>query len=782
MRQRHFVPAGLILSSALLAGAASAQTPPPPNPDKDAYFGETHVHTSWSMDAWLGGDRLTDPGDAYKYFKGQPIKHPMGYDVKIDTPLDWAGVTDHSEYVGVIKLANDPKSPISKLPVAQPMIMKANTVAEFERIFVYLVNLMGGPPVKALMSPEVTATVWKNNVDLANAANEPGRFTAFCSYEWTSMPDNMNLHRNIFFRDCAKVPKMPFSALDSHFTEDLWNWMDGQRKAGNELLAISHNANLSDGRMFPTELDEKGRPIDASYAASRDRNERLTEMKQLKGTSETHPLLSSNDEFANFEIMSFLLGDPAGRIPHIVGSYARQAWKDGVSMQDARGFNPYKFGAAGGSDSHNTAVSYRQNNFFGQAGNADGTPELRMAGRIVAGMDPRVIGTGGLTGVWAEANTRASLFDAMQRKETFAVSGPQIKVRFFGGWAYTADMMADQGWVKTGYAKGVAMGGDLPPAAGKAPTFMVWAVKDPTSGNLDRVQIVKGWSKSGQSFEKVYDVAWAGDRKPDKWTGVVPPIGNTVDVENATYTNTIGTVELKTAWTDPEFDPSLHAFYYARVLEIPTPRWTTIQAKQLGIPPPDVVPATLQERAWSSPIWYTPSAEARKRAQSSPKVADLKAKGAAALDEAALRALIVEKTLWFENLVTGDKYEVLYASSGKDASAKPVATAQAGSVTGQMASNQGQMQLRHVGKRSTLPSLTGNAARGSYIATSSPYFINNGKIVTELVGTPIEMTVYKMGDKYLGARSNEFGYANYQLTPAVAELAPLMGPMKATER
>ena len=286
-------------------------------------------------------------------------------------------------------------------------------------------------------------------------------------------------------------------------------------------------------------------------------------------------------------------------------------------MQDSKGFNPYKFGFGAASDSHNTAVPYRQDNFFGAHGATDGTVELRMSGRLNAGMDPRILGTAGLTGVWAEENTRASLFEAMQRKETLAVSGPHIKVRLFGGWEYTANMLGDKGWVKTGYAKGVPMGGDLPPAKAKAPTFMVWAVKDPTSGNLDRIQIVKGWSKNGQSFEKVFDVAWAGDRKPGKWTGVVPPIGSTVDVENATYTGTIGAVELMTVWTDPEFDPSLHAFYYARVLEIPTPRWTTIQAKQLGVAPPDVVAATLQERAWTSPIWYTPSAEARRSA--SPK-------------------------------------------------------------------------------------------------------------------------------------------------------------------
>ena len=777
----------LVTAAALVVGLSGATTAAPAlaqtrNPDREAYFGETHVHTSWSLDAWLIGNRITDPGDAYKYFKGEPIKHPLGFEVKIDMPLDWAGVTDHSEYVGVIRLANDPGSPISKLPAAQPLIIRANTQAEIERIFVYGVKvLMGGPPVKALMSPEIAGTVWKQNVELAQKANQPGKFTAFCSYEWTSMPNNMNLHRNIFFKDCAKVPAMPFSALDSHHPVDLWNWMDGQRKAGNELLAISHNANFSDGRMYPTEVDSKGRPIDAAYAESRMRNERLIEIKQLKGTSETHPLLSPNDEFASFEIMSILLGDPPGRIPHIVGSYARQGLKDGLTMQDAKGFNPYKFGFGAAADSHNTAVPYRQDNFFGAHGATDGTIELRMSGRLNAGMDPRILGTAGLTGVWAEENTRASLFEAMQRKETFAVSGPHIKVRLFGGWEYAAGMPGEKDWVKTGYAKGVPMGGDLPPARAKAPAFMVWAVKDPTSGNLDRIQIVKGWTKSGQSFEKVFDVVWAGDRKPDKWTGVVPPIGSTVDVENATYTNTIGAVELKTVWTDPEFDPSLHAFYYARVLEIPTPRWTTIQAKQLGVAPPDVVAATIQERAWSSPIWYTPSAEARKNVKPGITVADLKKKGAVALSDAQLRALIVEKSVWLENTVTGDRYQIVYGASGKSASAKPATPIEPGYVTERFAANQGELQLRYVGRKFVLPSAVGDAASANYLRTSSPYYINNGKIVTALVGTPIEVTVYKMGDKYLGARSNEFGYVNYQIVPAVAELNPL-GPIGKSPR
>ena len=759
----------------LMASPALTQMSPDKNPERNAYFGETHVHTSWSLDAFSIGNTITNPGDAYKYFKGEPIKHPLGYEVKIDTPLDWAGVTDHSEYAGVVNLANEPGSAISKIPEAKPLILKARTKEEMERVALYAINtLVAGPPVKALMAPEVAGTVWKRNVALADEANQPKKFTAFCSYEWTSMPNNMNLHRNIFFKDCAKVPALPFSALDSFHPVDLWNWMDDQRKAGNDLLAISHNANLSDGRMFPTEVDTEGRPIDAAYAASRVRNEPLIEIKQLKGTSETHPLLSPNDELASFEIMSVLLGNPPGRIPHIVGSYARQALKDGLSLEDSQGFNPYKFGFGAASDSHNTAVPYRQDNFFGGHSFTDGTIEARMSGTLVGGMfDARTEGTGGLTGVWAEENTRASLFEAMKRKETFAVTGPHIKVRLFGGWEYTADTLSDKDWVKNGYAKGVPMGGDLPPAKGKAPTFMVWAVKDPTSGNLDRIQIVKGWSKSGQSFEKIFDVVWAGDRKPDKWTGVVPPIGSTVDIDNATYTNTVGSAELKTVWTDPEFDPSLHAFYYARVLEIPTPRWTTIQAKKLGIAPPDVVAPTVQERAWSSPIWYTPSAEARKNAKPGLTVADLKKKGAVLLDDAQLKALIVEKSVWLQNTVTGDKYMIIYDALGKGPDAKPLTPSEPGYVTQRFPANQGQFQVRYVGKKVAVQSLTGDTVDASYLGTSRTYYIVNGKIVTELVGTPIEITVYKVGTKYLGARSNEFGYANYEIIPAVAELSPL---------
>ena len=678
-RHRFIAAAAATMLAAGMLGLAAAPAHAQGNPERNAYFGETHVHTSWSLDAWLFGNRLTDPGDAYKYFKGQPIKHPLGYEVKIDTPLDFAGVTDHSEYFGLMQLVNDPNSPISKRPAAQPLILKSDTPAEVQRVYTYALGLLNSPaPVKALTSPELTNTVWMRTVDRANQANDPGKFTAFCSYEWTSMPNNMNLHRNVFFKDCAKVPPSPFTAFNSHHPTDFWNWMDGQRKAGNELLAISHNANLSDGNMFPIDVDTYGRPIDAAYAASRTRNEPLTEIKQIKGASETHPLLSPSDEFASFEILSYLLGDPQGRIPHIFGSYVRQALKDGLAMQDTKGFNPFKFGFGAASDSHNTAVPYRQDNFFGGHAKRDGAIAARMSGRLDTGMDPRSTGPAGLTGVWAEENTRAAIFEAMQRKETFGVSGPRIQVRLFGGFDYAEDAQVAQGrekslpdwikdrsWVTAAYERGVPMGGDLPPlpAGKKAPSFAVWAVKDPSSGNLDRIQIVKGWSKHGQSFEKVFDVAWAGDREPEKWTGRVPPIGSTVDIDNATYTNSIGAVELKGVWADPEFDPGLHAFYYARVLEIPTPRWTTIQAKQLGIAPPDVVPPTLQERAWSSPIWYTPSAEARKVATPGMTVNDLKKKGAVPLNDLQLRALIVNKSIWLQNNVTGQKFQVVYGPS-----------------------------------------------------------------------------------------------------------------------
>lgn len=710
---------------------------PAPNPERDVFFGETHVHTSWSFDAYTFGNHLTGPEDAYKYALGQPIKHPAGYEVKITKPLDFVGVTDHAEYVGTLPLANDPKSPISKLPIAEKL--KVHTPADIQRIYLFIgASLLKNEPIKELASPEVAGSVWKEIIRIADKYNQPGKFTAFVAYEWTSTPNNRNMHRNVFFRDSTHVPEVPFTSIDSDHPEDLWAWMDAQRKQGNEVLCISHNANLSDGIMFPIDVDNKGRPIDAAWAQERVNNEPLTEIHQLKGTSETNPQLSPNDEFANYEILNYLLGGEE-RAPKIHGSYIREAWQNGLAMEEDRGYNPYKMGVVGASDSHNTASGYVQSDYFGGHGLMDATDKTRLSGKKEVGLDVRQLSTAGLGGVWAEENTRASLFDAMKRKETFGTSGVRIKVRFFGGYDLTGDMLNDKRWVKAAYAKGVPMGGDLPSDhAGKPPTFLIWAVKDPDDGNLDRIQIIKGWTKQGQIFEKVYDVAWSGNRKADPQTGKVPPVGNTVDIRDASYKNTIGATELKKGWTDPEFDPSQHAFYYARVIQIPTPRWTTYDAKKLGVAPPSSVPASVQERAWTSPIWFTPTEDAAKKAGVGTTVAMLKERGATALDDAALKALIVGRTFKIRNHVNNQEFKILY---GKD----------------------GRRLITEIDGKQPEVGEMGDVWHSGELGSPSGYEIKDGRIVTTVSGTPFEVMVYKIGDKYMAARSNEFGYANYEV-------------------
>jgi hypothetical protein len=701
MVSRHPRLVAAIVCAGFLNGAGSAlvaQTGS--NPERNVYFGQTHSHTSWSVDAYLIGNHVTTPEDALKYSMGLPVKHPSGHDVQIKgAPLDFHGVTDHSEYAGVISLANDPTSEFSKMPIAKRL--QAHTPAEFNAVFQWIAgSLAKHEPIKELVNPEVAGSVWRKNIEIADKYNKPGKFTAFVSYEWTSAPNNRNMHRNVFFRTSKNVP-MPFTAVDSDHPEDLWAWMETQRKNGTELLAISHNANLSDGIMFPLEVDNKGRPIDAAWAQQRLDNEPLTEIHQVKGTSETHPALSPNDEFANFEIMNFLIGIP-NSVSSLNGSYIRQAYENGLAMQEKRGYNPYKMGVVGASDSHNTVVPYSQADNFGSHGFADATPEARLAGGIESGMAVMRTSVSGLGGVWAESNTREAIFDAMKRKEVFGTSGVRIKVRLFGGWGYGAEALNGKDWGKAAYAKGVPMGGDLPAKTGNAPTFLVWAVKDPDDANLDRIQIIKGWTKQGQIFEKVYDVAWAGDRKVEPVTGKLPAVGSTVDVAKATYTNTIGAVELKTVWTDPEFDPALHAFYYARVLQIPTPRWSTYDAAKLKIPPPPQVAATVQERAWTSPIWYTPGKQALRGETSGLTVASLEKQGARALDDAALAALLAGETHSWRNTVTGETLNL----------------------------------------------------------TAAAYAVRNGRLQVASLGPA---TVYRLGDRYFAARSGEFGYANYEI-------------------
>jgi hypothetical protein len=731
--ERIAIPA--LWGAALLASTAAPASAQ--DVEREVYFGEQHVHTSWSFDAFGFGDTLTGPEDFYRYAMGQPTPHPGGYTVKITKPLDWAAVTEHSEYMGMIQEASDPESPLRK---SSPILARALELGSREdpmlAFKVLSVTIAKGHALEGLSNPAVMAPVWRRIVEIADRYYAPGKFTTFAAYEWSSTPDARNLHRNIFFLDSKKVPEVPFSAIDSVDPRDLWEWMDAQRRAGNQLLAVSHNANLSDGAMFPTEVDEKGRPIDRDWAQARMRNEPLTELKQVKGQSETTPTLSPNDEFADYEVFVWhLLGTKGPTVEY--GSYVRQAYRDGIALEQARGFNPYEMGVVGGSDSHVSVVPYRQKNFFGVHGTVDDTPEKRVSGATVLGLDSLRVSPAGLSCVWAEENTREAIFAGLQRKETYATSGVRIVLRFFGGWNLDPKLPEQKEWLRTAYAEGVPMGGVLPAPAAAAPTFVVSALKDPDSAHLDRIQIVKGWSQNGQSFEEIYDVAWSGGRRPDPSTGRVPPVGSTVDLAKATYTNRIGAAQLQTVWKDPDFDPSLDAFYYARVLEIPTPRWSTIQAVQLGKLLPDGVPATIQERAWSSPIWYTPSAQSRKAAKPGVTVAELERQGAVALDDARLKELIVGRTVRVRNTVTGQRFEILYGTGG-------------------------QRLITAVDGKAPDPTSMAEALHGGQV----PYEIRGGRIVTQIGGAPFEVTVYRLGDRYLASRGNEFGYANYEVEVA----------------
>jgi len=587
---------------------------PPPNPLRNAYFGAVHIHTSYSFDAFTNGTIAT-PSDAYEWAQGKPIpasKYAPDKTIKIATPLDFYAVSEHAEFMGVFNKMSDPKSPLSQTDIAR-RVTSTDPNVRMQAFAQILRDVSTGKTDPTLTDPEVSRTVWAEIVKTADAYYRPGRFTTFPAFEWTSNPSKRNLHRVVVFQDSKHVPDLVLSALDTEKPEDLWAWMQVQREHGSTLLAIPHNANASDGLMFSLS-DSDGKPLSAAYSAERAKNEPLYEISQIKGTSETMPELSPNDEFAGFEIWNYTLSADSERPTNHVGSYVRRALLDGLSLQAQGKGNPFKYGFIGDSDTHNAAASNEEFNYTGKFG-IEFDPAHRLNG--FQGQPPgqvqqvREFSSGGLAGVWAQENTRESIYDAMLRKETFGTSGPHIKVRFFGGWDFRDGDLKGANFVKTGYARGVPMGSDLKAAAkGKAPTFMVWAIKDPMSGNLDRIQIVKGWvDADGAQHEKIYDVAWSGERKPDA-AGKLPPVGNTVDVRKAAFTNSIGAAELSAAWKDPDFNPVVNAFYYARVIEIPTPRWSTRDAAALGIEIPGGLPASIQERAWSSPIWYSPGASA----------------------------------------------------------------------------------------------------------------------------------------------------------------------------
>ncbi|WP_206688041.1 DUF3604 domain-containing protein [Aestuariibaculum marinum] len=596
----------------------TAEPEVPANPLRNVYWGDQHLHTAWSADAGAVGTRL-GPEGALRFARGEEVISATKQKAKLHRPLDWLAVTDHSDGAGVITAVIDGDEAVMGDPIVaqyhEDMEAGGDKAAA---VMMDLINRQSNnnlPPV--FTDPAFAKSVWLKNIDIVEKFNEPGKFTAFIAYEYSSnYGGGNNLHRNVIYRDGPEIGKQmsPMTTFDSENPEDLWKWMANfEEKTGGSLLAIPHNGNLSNGLMFKTTAFD-GTPLTKELAALRNKYEVLYEITQGKGTSETHPILSPNDEFANFEIWDKgnLVMVPKTK-DMLQTEYGRKALKDGLKLESKLGINPFKYGFVGGTDSHTSLSTADENNYWGKYASSEPSPErwsekaLDFPSGFVRGWQ---LGASGYTGVWAESNTRASLWDAMKRKETYASTGPRMTVRFFGGFEYTANDINDPNYVATGYDKGVPMGGDITNAPeGKAPTFLISAVKDPTSGNLDRIQVIKGWlDAKGETHEKIFNVVWGdADKRSLDAKGKLPPVGNTVDVFTATWTNTIGDTELKTFWSDPEFDPTLKAFYYVRVLEIPTPRWTTFDMVKYKIEMTEDVPRTLQERAYTSPIWYNPS-------------------------------------------------------------------------------------------------------------------------------------------------------------------------------
>jgi hypothetical protein len=590
-------------------------------PDRPLW-GDTHLHTAISFDAGAFGATLL-PDDAYRFAKGEEVVSSTGQPVRLSRPLDFLVVTDHSDNMGFFP----------NLQAGAPYVMASEQGRRWNK----MVNAGGQEGVKAageliaafaqdkfpkelasLPGTSVYRNTWDDIINAAEEANDPGHFTAFIGYEWTSLVKGNNLHRNVIYRDGADRARLlePYTAtppLGSTNPVDLWKWMDRyEEKTAGQVLALAHNGNLSNGIMFP-ETKAFGKKVGKEYVEARAHRERLYEVTQIKGDGEAHPFVSKNDEFADYGTwdQGNLDLSELKKNEMLQGEYARSALKLGLRLEKKLGTNPYKFGMVGSTDSHTGLATAQEDNFFGKHSGGEPNkdrykhPMAKMGNHEYKGFSPLA---SGYAAVWAEENTRASIFDAMQRKETYATTGSRITVRFFGGWEFDEKDANSRLPAKAGYAKGIPMGGDLsaPPGGEKAPTFLVAALKDPLSGNLDRIQIIKGWMDSKDELhEKVYDVAWSDDRKPDA-KGKLPSVGNTVDVANASWTNTIGEPELITVWKDPDFDAKQSAFYYARVIEIPTPRWTAYESEYYKIIMPKEVPMTTTERAYTSPIWYTP--------------------------------------------------------------------------------------------------------------------------------------------------------------------------------
>ena len=594
------------------ASAAGASAP------RHAYFGDLHIHTQNSVDAYNFSVRAT-PDDAYRFARGEALSHPLGHPIRLQGgPLDFLAVTDHGEYLGVARALADPEHPLGSHPVG--VKMRSGDPKDRWEAGLAIDGWVRGKPISGLDPTPIVRSVWQETVAAAERHDDPGRFTTFVAYEFSSTPGGVNLHRNVIFSG-NDVPALPFSAVDSVNPEDLWTWLDEQRANGIEALAIPHNSNWSQGKMFDR-TDWAGEPIDAAYAEQRRRNEPLVELTQGKGTSETHPALSPNDEWADFELWrknAMTYGED-GSISFAegatTGAFARDALRAGLEIEREIAANPYLFGFIGASDGHNAAGSVEEDQHFGHTGMMDGTPAARGSlpdgrqglGQAQFELEMIEWGSSGLTGVWAEENTRESIYAALRRKETFATSGPRIRVRFFAGYGYSDDLPNQHRAAQRAYAGGVPMGGELAAQPSNAPRFFVQAARDPREAWLQRAQVVKSWiDESGETHERVFDVACSNGLTPDPKTHRCPDNGASVDLDDCSISLDKGDVELVTLWSDPTFDPTERALYYARVLQNPTCRWSTWDAIRAGVEPTSKVPATIQERAWSSPIWIAPA-------------------------------------------------------------------------------------------------------------------------------------------------------------------------------
>ena len=526
--------------------------------------------------------------------------------IRLETPLDFLAITEHAEFLGALESFTDSEHPLFDHPELGRLLRSPESSDRMTAWDNFLKAVENGDSLEGFDLNAVKEAAWSTIVDAADRHNQPGKFTTFAAYEWTAYIDGGNLHRNILFKDTENLPT-PFSARDSNHPEDLWDYLDDVRDAGIETLAIPHNPNVSDGRMF-TAQDSWGKPIDEHYSERRHHHEPVVEVTQNKGTSETHPDLAPYDPFADFEIYTNLLKG-APKVSKVAGSYAREGLLLGVQTKAAKGFNPLIFGFIGSTDSHAAYSFVEEGNMVGFAGqDYDPTAKSRWGRQLWNGLPYYALSAGGLTGAWAEENSRDEIFNALKRRETFATSGPRMQARAFAGWDFAPDIMRKSDWVEEAYRDGLPMGQALAAQCGdKAPTFLVWARKDPVGANLDRIQVIKGWSTQAETKIKIFDVALSDGRVAGE-DGHVEPVGNTVDIERASYTNDIGAAELKARWVDPEFDPTAEAFYYIRVLEIPTPRWSTYDASALQAEIPESMAPWIQERAFGSPHWYEPDA------------------------------------------------------------------------------------------------------------------------------------------------------------------------------